>query len=142
MYIQPCKAKDTARNSGNYCSKECRIEHTRLKGPGGRYKTSQGYISVYHPTHPDASKTNFILEHRLVAEEKYGRRLLKTEHVHHINGIKDDNRPENLEILSAGVHAKITGQTALQKRKSMRQEFNEMKAELHRYRELYGPLPD
>lgn len=76
---------------------------------GGRYKSTRGYIYIYRPKHPLANSDGHVLEHRLVAEETIGRFLTRKEQVHHINGIRDDNRPENLVVLTASAHAKEHG---------------------------------
>jgi len=61
-------------------------------------KTSKlGYIYIYAPRHPFAKK-NYVLEHRLIVENKLGRYLKPTEVVHHINMIKNDNKIENLML--------------------------------------------
>lgn len=64
----------------------------------GRCKDSNGYITVICTNHPSAHQNGRVFEHRLVMEKKIGRMLLKDEIVHHINGIRDDNRIENLVL--------------------------------------------
>lgn len=50
------------------------------------------------PEHPRAGRSAYVFEHILVAEEILGRHLFQEESIHHINGVRDDNRPENLEL--------------------------------------------
>lgn len=64
---------------------------------GGRTK-HKGYIYILQPNHPFCAKSGYVSEHRLVIEKQIGRYLTKNEIVHHKNGIKDDNRIENLML--------------------------------------------
>lgn len=65
---------------------------------GGRRFSRNGYVILYRPEHPRCDKNRCIPEHRIVMERILGRYLESGETVHHKNGIRDDNRPENLEL--------------------------------------------
>jgi hypothetical protein len=67
--------------------------------PGGsRFVARNGYVRVHKPDHPNANCDGYVQEHRFVMEQLIGRPLDRSESVHHRNGIRGDNRPENLEL--------------------------------------------
>lgn len=72
------------------------IGYRGMRGYSKRQKNREGYVLVW-----DASRKRNVMEHRLVMEDHLGRRLRQDESVHHINGIRDDNRLENLELWSS-----------------------------------------
>lgn len=85
-----------------------RVQHTGDPGPverlyelpreGARRRLSSGYIEISLANHPNARKNGWMAEHRAVMSIALGRALTTDEEVHHKNGIKDDNRIENLEL--------------------------------------------
>ena len=84
---------------------KCCIEAGVWKGAnngnwkGGRVRHHAGYVQVAAPGHPRATAGGgYVFEHILVIEAHLGRYLLLDETVHHLNGVRDDNRLENLEL--------------------------------------------
>jgi len=76
----------------------------RKKATSGQALHSEGYILIRQPEHPQATKAGYVTQARLMLEAKLGRYLLEGCVPHHINGIKEDDRPENLMELSQSKH--------------------------------------
>jgi hypothetical protein len=133
--LRPSQAAATA---GRFCSKECegraRWQRVQERAHNGKpvLLTPTGYVKVWEPDRPP--RRRWVLEHRLVVEKALGRTLRRDEHVHHINGNKTDNRLENLQVIGPGDHSVLT--TAITQERIRRE-----RAELERYRKLYGALP-
>lgn len=89
------------------CGRPCarRLDAKRHGPPnwkGGVNKHSSGYLKAKAPIgHPLADKAGYVMQHRLVMEQHLGRTLEAHERVHHKNGVRDDNRIENLELWDA-----------------------------------------
>lgn len=67
--------------------------------------SGSGYRMVYVGRgKPGTTKGGYAYEHRVVMERHLGRPLKKGERVHHVNGVKTDNRVENLEVLTHAEH--------------------------------------
>jgi hypothetical protein len=116
MYTHICKNCNKSflepHKQTKFCSHLCYSSSNKSKNNhnwrGGKYKSVYGYIYIRAPKeHPFKAANGYIFEHRLIMEQKIGRYLRKEEIVHHINGIKNDNRIENLIITTRAIHNRI-----------------------------------
>jgi hypothetical protein len=89
------------------CDAPCGPDHHLFVGR----RVRDGYVYIYRPEHPRALTRStwkgYVLEHRVVWEEANGRLLRDDECVHHINGVRDDNRPDNLVALTRACHQSL-----------------------------------
>ena len=119
MYYDPCVKCGSPHwvrktSKGTYC-RRCApksIGHRQGRESCAKYTTS-GYVYVYvekeDPMRPMAKKDGWVLEHRLVVARRIGRPLTRVEVVHHVNGIRHDNRDSNLQLLTRETHHSYLG---------------------------------
>lgn len=118
----------SGKNSGNF--------------KGYRRNTPKGYVVLYMPEHPNATKHGVIMEHRYVMSLHLCRPLENDERVHHINGDRKDNKIENLKLMSHGEHTafhhKGTKQSAETKNKISQKAIERLKDKRNHpsYREI------
>jgi hypothetical protein len=89
----PRRGMSSGFRQQSYCSGACRNLARETKKKFDRH----GYVYTYRPGSTKKNRVQ-VQEHRLVMEQKLGRRLTKSETVHHKNGDRADNSPENLEL--------------------------------------------
>jgi len=94
---------------------------------GGKSKQKTGYIKVYSPNHPRADGKGYVFEHILVWMESYP--LPEGWDVHHINGIKDDNRLENLKSMPHAKHTFERNQAIKNRLATLEQRITILEAE-------------
>lgn len=105
--VKECSVDGCTNNSK--CRGWCNAHYLKWKiygTPEGRPKApakkqmnnTEGYVWLVRPEHPNCFKNGRVAQHTVVMSEMIGRPLVKGETVHHKNGVRDDNRPENLEL--------------------------------------------
>lgn len=115
--FNPKRRKD---KPSQVCSKTCRQvlngragrgvsgRRGQARFKGGRYLEQEGYVMASAKNHRFQRRVRYLREHVMVMELAIGRRLHQTECVHHINGVKTDNRLVNLQLMTFKEHSRLT----------------------------------
>ena len=82
-------------------------DQKRINKKFGRIINDKGYVLILSKHHPYKNGIGYVREHRLVMEKHIRRYLKPYEVVHHINHNRQDNRIENLMIMSSSGHSHL-----------------------------------
>ena len=121
------KERSTYTSLCRSCSyKLPKIRACREKNPawkGGRTISQDGYVYILAPHHPKANNRRYVFEHILIWEQTHNKPLPSGWVIHHLNGIKDDNRPRNLLALPrSGHHNQLVAQALKQRIRELETE--------------------
>lgn len=108
------------RGFARFCTKSCQVKNQHAnKVPigtrgtkrdkhhnwkGGRFLDSDGYVRVLAPDHFHTFKNGYVHEHVMIMERIIGRRIKRSEVVHHKDEDKTNNNPSNLELMTRSQH--------------------------------------
>jgi len=103
------------KNNAKFCSKKCSSISQRkylnipdcLENADRKLDKNIGYVRVYCPMHKKANTWGYVYEHVVIAEQKLERELHSNEVVHHKDGLRWNNNPENLEVMDRIEHSKL-----------------------------------
>ena len=112
----PCSIceKIVWRNSKmcNSCANKLVNNPKKYPNTRGRIKVAGGYLQILKPEHHRANKSGYVLEHIYIWEESNQKQLPLGWIIHHLNGIKNDNRPRNLVALPNKKHKNVLASKA------------------------------
>ena len=152
-FVTSCCISEIRKGKQRLCLK-CHIQslaETKIIKAPGKTKDENGYIRVretmftaeelvilkpmmLRPNRKFRQRQTSVLEHRAVMALHIGRALTRREVVHHINGIRDDNRIENLELVDGSTHGRLHS-NALKLITQQRREIEELKREIERMKD-------
>lgn len=96
--VKPYK-KDIAKFCSRKCQDNFQVGKNHSHWQGGKVKMRNRWY-IWKPDYPFIKYSSYVPQYRLIAEKILGRYLIKGEEIHHINEIKDDDRPENLYLFA------------------------------------------